>query len=105
MASTRLDILKGMVAQRPADSFLRYGLAMEYRNANNLEAALAEFHALLAVNPDYSVGYFHGGQTLERLGRLEEARAMYRAGIAAATRKGDLHTRGEMQTALDILGD
>ena len=105
MAGTRLDILKGMVARSPTDSFLRYGLAMEYRNANNLEAALVEFRALLAVNPDYSAAYFHGGQTLERLGRLEEARAMYREGIAAATRKGDLHTRGEMQTALDILGD
>jgi len=105
MAGTRLDILKGMVAQSPTDSCLRYSLAMEYRNANNLEAALAEFHALLAVNPDYSAAYFHGGQTLERLGRVDEARAMYRQGIAAATRKGDLHTRGEMQTALDILGD
>jgi hypothetical protein len=30
---------------------------------------------------------------------------MDREGIAAATRKGDLHTRGEMQTALDILGE
>ena len=105
MAGTRLDILKGMVAQSPTDSFLRYGLAMEYRNANNPDAALAEFQALIAVNPDYSAAYFHGGQTLERLGRLDEARAMYREGIVAATRKGDLHTRGEMQTALDILGD
>jgi Tfp pilus assembly protein PilF len=77
---------------------------MEYRNANNPEAALAEFHALLAVKPDYSAAYFHAGQTLERLGRLDEARAMYREGIAAAMRQGDLHTRGEMQTALDILG-
>ncbi|MGA7857201.1 MAG: tetratricopeptide repeat protein, partial [Terracidiphilus sp.] len=76
-----------------------------YRNANNLEAALAEFRSLLAVNPDYLAAYFHGGQTLEKLGRLDEARAMYREGIAAATRKGDLHTRAEMQAALDILGD
>ena len=44
MASTRLDILKGMVAQSPTDSFLRYGLAMEYKNANDLEAAVAEFN-------------------------------------------------------------
>jgi Tfp pilus assembly protein PilF len=105
MASTRLDILKGMVAQSPTDSFLRYGLAMEYRNANNLDAAMAEFQALIAVNPDYSAAYFHGGQTLERLGRVDEARQMYRDGIEAATRKGDLHTRSEMQAALDILGD
>ena len=38
MASTRLDILKSMVAQNPSDSFSRYGLAMEYRNAGDLEA-------------------------------------------------------------------
>jgi tetratricopeptide (TPR) repeat protein len=105
MASSRLEILKDMVAQNPTDSFLRYGLAMEYRNANNLEAAAAEFQALIVVNPDYSAAYFHGGQTLERLGHLDEARAMYRDGIAAAARKGDLHARAEMQAALDILGE
>lgn len=105
MAGTRLDILKGMVAQSPTDSFLRYGLAMEYRNANNLEAAVAEFRELLALNPGYAAAYFHGGQTLERLGRRDEARAMYRDGIAATAHTGDLHTRAEMQTALDILGD
>lgn len=104
MASTRLEALKNMVAQQPGDSFLRYGLAMEYKNAGDLEAALAEFRSLLGVNPDYSAAYFHGGQTLERLGRLDEARALYREGIEAATRKGDLHTRNEIQAALDMLG-
>lgn len=104
MASTRLESLKNMVAQQPGDSFLRYGLAMEYKNAGDLEAALTEFRALMDVNPDYSAAYFHGGQTLERLGRLDEARALYREGIEVTTRKGDLHTRSEIQAALDILG-
>ena len=49
MASTRLDILKSMVEQNPRDSFARYGLAMEYRNAGDLEAAMREFRALMAV--------------------------------------------------------
>jgi tetratricopeptide (TPR) repeat protein len=104
MPSTRLESLKNMVAQQPGDSFLRYGLAMEYKNAGDLEAALTEFQALMGVNPDYSAAYFHGGQTLERLGRLDEARALYREGIEVTTRKGDLHTRNEIQAALDILG-
>lgn len=104
MSSTRLEALKNMVAQQPGDSFLRYGLAMEYKNAGDLEAALAEFRALMGVNPDYSAAYFHGGQTLERLGRLDEARALYHEGIEVTTRKGDLHTRNEIQAALDILG-
>jgi Flp pilus assembly protein TadD len=105
MASSRLEILKSMVAQNPRDSFLRYGLAMEYRNAGDLEAAVEEFAALMQSDPDYVAAYFHGGQTLERMGRTEEARVVYGKGIAAASRKGDQHARAEMQAALDLLGD
>jgi tetratricopeptide (TPR) repeat protein len=104
MLSSRLEVLKNMVEQNPADSFARYGLAMEYRKANAFDQAIAEFRALAAANPDYAAAYFHGGQTLEQMGRIEEARELYRAGIAAATRTGDRHTRDEIQAALDILG-
>jgi tetratricopeptide (TPR) repeat protein len=103
MASTRLDILKSMVEQKPTDSFARYGLAMEYRNSGDLEAAMGEFRALMAANPDYSPAYFHGGQTLERLGRIEEAREVYLEGIEVTTRSGDQHAKSEMQGALDML--
>ena len=98
-----MDILKSMVAQNPKDSFSRYGLAMEYRNAGDLEGAVREFRELIAVNPDYGYAYFHGGQTLERLGKLEEAAEMYRAGIESASRTGDQHAKGELQGALDLL--
>ena len=103
MASTRIEILKSMVEQNPADSFARYGLAMEYRNTGDLEAAVAEFRTLLAAHPDYSAAYFHGGQTLERLGRPAEARQLYMRGIEATARKGDFHTRDEIQAALDLM--
>ena len=102
--ATRLEALKSMVAQKPGDSFLRYGLAMEYKNAGDLEAAVGEFRALREANPDYAAAYFHGGQALERLGRLEDARAWYLEGIEVTTRKQDLHARSELQTALDLLG-
>ena len=103
MTGTRLEILKSMVEQNPADSFARYGLAMEYRNTGDLEAAVAEFRTLLAAHPDYSAAYFHGGQTLERLGRPAEARQLYMRGIEATARKGDFHTRDEIQAALDLM--
>jgi tetratricopeptide (TPR) repeat protein len=69
MASSRLETLKSMVALNPADSFSRYGLAMEYRNSGDAEAAVGEFRALIAADPGYAYAYFHAGQTLERLGR------------------------------------
>jgi tetratricopeptide (TPR) repeat protein len=101
--SKRLEILKSMVEQNPSDSFSRYGLAMEYRNTGDLDAAVGEFEELKRRNPDYPATYFHAGQTLERMGRIEDARAMYQEGIEVTTRIGDLHARGELQGALDML--
>jgi len=102
--NNRLEALKNMVAQNPNDSFSRYGLAMEYANSGDLEQALQEYRSLLAANPNYPAAYYHGGQTLEKLGRREEARALYHQGIETTTRLGDLHTRSEIQAALDQLG-
>jgi Flp pilus assembly protein TadD len=100
MSDSRLDVLKNMVAQNPTDSFARYGLAMEWARTGNLEQAMEEYRGLLAVNPDYAAAYYHGGQTLEKLGRVEEARDLYRAGIEATSRIGDAHTRSEIEAAL-----
>jgi tetratricopeptide (TPR) repeat protein len=103
MSTTRLDTLKSLSAQNPQDNFLRYGLAMEYRNSGDLDAAMREFQTLMDGSPDYCATYFHAGQTLERMGRREEAREVYQKGIEATTQKGDLHSRGELQGALDLL--
>jgi Flp pilus assembly protein TadD len=103
MASNRLTILKTLLEQNPQDSFARYGLAMEYVNAGELEQAVAEFRAVLAGNPDYSYAYFHGGQALEKLGRVDDARVLYEQGIAAARRTGDRKGSSELQGALDLL--
>jgi Tfp pilus assembly protein PilF len=104
MANGRIEILKSMVAQNPADAFGRYGLAMEYVNGGNLEAAVEQFQALLEHNPNYAAGYFHGGQTLEKLGRTEDARDIYRRGIEVTGKTGDGHTRSELEGALAMLG-
>jgi len=103
MATNRMEILKNMLAQNPSDSFARYGLAMEFANSGDLQQAIAEYRALLQHNPDYAAAYFHGGQVLEKLGRIDEARDMYQKGIDTTTRTGDQHTRSELQAALDML--
>ncbi len=103
MATNRVDILKEMVKQDPNNGFARYGLAMEYTNGGHLEHAVAEFRKLLQQDESYSAAYYHGGQALEKLGHIDEARAMYEKGIEASTRKGDLHTRAEIEAALDLL--
>jgi Tfp pilus assembly protein PilF len=92
-----------MVSQDPNNTFARYGLAMEYTNSQQFEDAVREFHALIERDENYSAAYYHGGQALEALGRVEEARSMYQTGIEASTRKGDLHTRSEIEAALSLL--
>jgi len=98
-----MEVLQSMVAQNPRDSFARYGLAMEHANQGNLEQAVAEYRTLLEHNADYAAAYFHGGQTLEKLGRIEDARALYQKGIEVTTRTGDQHTKSELQAALEML--
>ncbi|MGB6947304.1 MAG: tetratricopeptide repeat protein [Bryobacteraceae bacterium] len=103
MATNRMEVLKAMLAQNPADAFARYGLAMELVKSGQLESAVAEFRALLEHNPNYAAGYFHGGQALEKLGDLQNARAFYEKGVEVTSRTGDQHARSELQAALDML--
>jgi tetratricopeptide (TPR) repeat protein len=98
-----MEVLKAMVAQNPADAFARYGLAMELVKSGQLESAVTEFRALLEHNPNYAAGYFHGGQVLEKLGDVEQARAFYEKGVEVTARTGDQHARSELQAALDML--
>ncbi len=104
MATDRLEILRSMVEQNPKDSFSRYGLAMEYVKSGDLLTAMDEFLKLLDHNPNYPAAYFHGAQTLEKLGRVDEAKGLYRRGIEVTSALGDDHTASELQAALDLLG-
>lgn len=101
--SDRIAALKEMLVQNPGNTFVHYGLAMELVNTGDLEGAAAEFRGILEVNPKYAAAYFHGGQTLEKMGRVDEAREIYQRGIAVTTETGDAHTRDELQGALDLL--
>jgi tetratricopeptide (TPR) repeat protein len=103
MAENRIEILKNLVAQNPGDSFARYGLAMACASAGDYAQAVENYQKLLEINPKYVAAYYHGGQSLEKLGRLDEARELYRRGIDISTQIGDLHTRSELEAVLDLL--
>jgi Flp pilus assembly protein TadD len=104
MEKSRLEKLEDFLAASPDDSFVRYGLAQEYLRQGRAEQAVAQFRELLARHADYKAAYFHLGQALEKLGRLDEARQAYQTGIEVTARLGDEHARSELQAALDLLG-
>jgi Tfp pilus assembly protein PilF len=99
----RIEALKAMAAQDPTNLLARYGLAMEYVKQQAYGDAVATFEEVLRVNPTYAAAYFHGGQTYEKMGQVEDARSMYERGIEVTSRTGDGHTRAELQGALDML--
>ena len=92
-----------MLALDPKNMLALYGVAMEYKNRGDFERAAKSFEDVILTNPTYAAAYFHGGQTYEQLGQIEQARDTYERGIAMTSRTGDAHTRAELQGALDML--
>ncbi len=99
----RIATFQTFISRTPTDPFPRYGLAMEYKGAGRLDDAWATFQELVEKFPDYVPTYLMAGGTLEALGRRDEAAALYRTGIEVAGRRGDLHARKELETALAAL--
>lgn len=99
----RLAMLQDFLKDNPGDAFARYGLALEYVKAGDIDAGLREFKTLLEKNPDYTAGYQMAGQTLASASRTEEAIKMLSDGIACARRTGNNHAMSEMETLLQEL--
>jgi Tfp pilus assembly protein PilF len=101
---TRKQQIEEMLAEEPNDSFLRYGLAMEYVSDKDDDNAVRCFQELLNLDRTYVPAYLQISQALIRLGRWEEARGTLNRGIAAAKQKGDVHAAEEMHGFLAGLG-
>ncbi|HYT21591.1 MAG TPA: tetratricopeptide repeat protein [Candidatus Polarisedimenticolia bacterium] len=100
----RLAMLTDILSQNPNDAFARYGLALEYSNAGDVDRALEEFGKLLASHPDYTAGYFMAAQALARVDRVSEAKRMLEDGIVSAKRTSNSHAQSEMEGMLADLG-
>jgi predicted Zn-dependent protease len=99
----RLAMLNEILAQNPDDAFARYGLAMEFSKAGEVESAMEEFAKLLSAHPEYTAGYFMAAQTLASANRADEAKKMLVDGISSARRTGNTHAQSEMTAMLEEL--
>jgi thioredoxin-like negative regulator of GroEL len=99
----KIAVLTEILRQNPGDAFARYGLAMAYAAAGDVEAALREFAETTERNPDYVPAYQMSAQELLKAGRTDAARARLQAGLLACERTGNTHAASEMQTMLDEL--
>jgi predicted Zn-dependent protease len=96
MASSRRSALEALLADEPVDPFLRYSLALELEKEGDHDGGQRLLRELMAAEPPYVPAFVMAGQFLVKLGRDEEAREVFTAGIAAARRQGDDHAAGEM---------
>jgi thioredoxin-like negative regulator of GroEL len=100
---TRRETLEDFVAQDPDDSFSRYAFALELEKEGRELESIQQLQEVIARDPSYVPAYYHLGRLLARRGQIEDARAVYRLGLDAATASKDQRTRGELQEALDLL--
>ncbi len=100
----RIAALTEILTANPTDTFARYGLAMEYSKAGQIEQAVQEFKTLIEKNPDYTPAYFMAAQTLATAGRVDEAKRLLVDGISSASRTGNAHAQSEMTAMLEELG-
>ncbi len=101
---SRREQIEAMLADDPADTFLRYALAMEWAKEENYEKSLAGLDELTKDTPPHVPAFFMAAQQLAKLGRVEQARAYLRDGIEEARTQGNTHAAGEMSEFLASLG-
>ena len=101
--ANRMQQLQQMLLKEPNDTFLLYGLALEFKKANDPEHALEYLDRVIGLDAGYCYAYHQKGLINESAGNLEAAKAAYRHGIEAAKKKGDQHARQELEAALEVI--
>jgi folate-binding protein YgfZ len=83
------------------DQVANFGLGSIYLDTGKYEEALVPLKTVVEHYRDHSAAYLALGKTLEKLSRKEEAAEVYKNGIEAASKKGDLMPLRDMQTRLN----
>jgi len=104
ITSPKLEQLFKMLEREREDTFLLYGIGMEYKKLAAAEKAIEYFDRVIQEDSGYSYAYFQKGQVFEQLGQPERATQAYMDGIAAAKRVGDAHAQSELESALSMIG-
>jgi predicted Zn-dependent protease len=92
--------LRAMCGGPRDGALLRVSLANALLARDDASAAVIELRNALTFDPDYSAAWKLLGKTLADGGDATAAINAYRAGIAAASKRGDKQTEKEMQVFL-----
>jgi Flp pilus assembly protein TadD len=96
MTSSAIANLQKLIGTPRDGALLRFSLGNEYMKAGDRDNAVLHLREAVSRDAGYSAAWKLLGKALADSGRLEQALAAYREGIAAAERKGDRQAEREM---------
>jgi len=99
----RLSGLLELYKKDPYDSFLIYGIALEYKSKKNYSESENYFKILIKKDPDYVPAYMQFAILKEETNEISRAKELYTEGIKIAKQKGETHAAQEMEEFLDEL--
>jgi tetratricopeptide (TPR) repeat protein len=96
----RINYFERMLADNPDNPTGLLALANEYGKAERYEDEAAVLERYVSSHEDEGNAYARLGEVLERLGRVDEARAAYEAGIRQAEKFGHSGMAEDLRVAL-----
>lgn len=103
MPNPRIEPLKKVLAIDPHDDVAWFGLGKAYMEDGNFDEAAKALRQCITVKPGYSAAYFALAQSLHRMGRIEECRAVCVSGIDVSTKNGDAMVTKNLETLTSSL--
>lgn len=97
---SRIALFREVLALDPDDLVAHFGLGKVLLDLERWEESAASFRNAITRDRDYSAAFDHLATALLRMGRSEEAAEVLRAGIEAASRRGDLMPKRSMARKL-----
>ena len=101
--SDRLKSLFELYKKDPNDSFVTYGIALEYISTGNYDEAEKYLTEIITNDPDNVPAYMQLAQVKENLNKIEDAKDIYKRGIEVAKKNNELRTASEMEEFLSEL--
>lgn len=98
-----IERLEAMLAKGTDNMLLRFSLGKAYAEQDNFEKAETHLRAALAFDPAYSVAWKWLGKACLGRGDVEQARAAWDRGVAAAQARGDKQVEKELQVFIKRL--
>jgi uncharacterized protein HemY len=99
--SPRRQMLEASLAEDPADTFLRYGLAVQCLREGDVEEGRSRLEALIADHPEDTVAAHQQlGQSFLEAEEFAQAKVILEKGISLARKRGDWHAASEMEGLL-----